>query len=194
MGIRFAFLVGDRYVEQMAEFSTTNSSAILADIKKLHYPYYLWVMLAPNAVRIELLALLALDVELANIPNKVSEEMLGHIRYTWWRESFESLQQGKVREQPILQLWSLLHTKFDLAHWLISKHSEHFEQHPDAGLAHALGVSRQFVYEQATDIIGAAALGQLAKWQRKVAVVDAYHQTGKLSPASPWLMLRLLFC
>ena len=75
---------------------------------------------------------------------------------------------------------------------LITLHREHFEQHADADLGHALGVSRAFVHDAASEIIQNTAPAQLAKWQRKVNMIEQAQQQGKLKSSSPWLMWRLL--
>ena len=55
----------------------------------------LCAMLAPEAVRADLLALLAWNAELARVADQVSEVMVGLIRQTWWREAIEEVIAGK---------------------------------------------------------------------------------------------------
>ncbi|MDI9408224.1 MAG: squalene/phytoene synthase family protein [Candidatus Pacebacteria bacterium] len=49
--------------------------------------------------RVAASAVLALAQELVAIPDRVSEELLGHIRLQWWRDQIE---QGRASESPIL--------------------------------------------------------------------------------------------
>jgi phytoene/squalene synthetase len=58
---------------------------------------HLLALFAPPAKRARLWPLYALATELAHIRHMVSEEMIGHIRYAWWRESLENLYAGHPR-------------------------------------------------------------------------------------------------
>ncbi|WP_419815137.1 squalene/phytoene synthase family protein [Glacieibacterium sp.] len=64
---------------------------------------WLAVQYAPAAVRPALLALHALDLELAKVVDTTTEPMLGEIRLAWWRERLEGLDKGQVPAQPVLQ-------------------------------------------------------------------------------------------
>ena len=44
----------------------------------------------------------ALDAELRHIHQHVSEEMIGHIRYAWWREAMDHIAAGKPQQHPVL--------------------------------------------------------------------------------------------
>lgn len=55
---------------------------------------YLSLLLAPRALREDLLALAAFASELDLIPERVSEPMLGEIRYQWWRDELQRLRDG----------------------------------------------------------------------------------------------------
>lgn len=65
-----------------------------------------WLSLfVPQAQREGLLALYALNIELKNVHNATSEEMIGHIRYAWWQEALDGLYAGKVpRGHPVLEM------------------------------------------------------------------------------------------
>ena len=59
---------------------------------------------ADEAARSDLMALYALDHELARIPHVVTDPLMGEIRMTWWREGLEELAEGRpVRPHPVLQ-------------------------------------------------------------------------------------------
>lgn len=53
--------------------------------------------------RSRLIALLALDLELARIPHTVSEPLLGQIRLQWWRDAITEARQGRPPAHPVAQ-------------------------------------------------------------------------------------------
>ncbi len=58
----------------------------------------------PDGRRGGALAILALTDELANVPARVSEPMLGAIRFQWWREALEEVfGSAPVRKHPLAQ-------------------------------------------------------------------------------------------
>jgi NADH dehydrogenase [ubiquinone] 1 alpha subcomplex assembly factor 6 len=63
---------------------------------------YFCVLLAPGMVRDALLALHAFELELARIPERVSEPMMGAIRLQWWREALEGIAAGRPRRHEIV--------------------------------------------------------------------------------------------
>lgn len=59
------------------------------------------LMLAPEELRPALVALYGFNLEISRIPETVSEEMIGYIRYAWWREALDELyagQEGRAHE------------------------------------------------------------------------------------------------
>lgn len=59
---------------------------------------------AHEADRRALVALYALNVELARVKHAVSEPMLGAIRFQWWREALEEIASGgPVRKHDVVQ-------------------------------------------------------------------------------------------
>lgn len=59
---------------------------------------------ADAAARADLMALYALDHELARIPHLVTDPLMGEIRMTWWREGLEEIAEGRpVRPHPVLK-------------------------------------------------------------------------------------------
>ncbi|MBU6166280.1 MAG: squalene/phytoene synthase family protein [Alphaproteobacteria bacterium] len=63
---------------------------------------WLACLYAPAAARPGLIALMALDCELAQLVVTTTEPMLGEIRLAWWRERLEALDRGEVPAQPLL--------------------------------------------------------------------------------------------
>ena len=58
-------------------------------------------LFAPRQTRADLLALSALNVELARIAEQVSEPELGAIRLQWWREAVARSRQGEAVGHPV---------------------------------------------------------------------------------------------
>ena len=59
---------------------------------------------ADAQARSDLVALYALDRELARIPRLVAEPLAGEIRFAWWREALEEIDAGAgVGAHPVLQ-------------------------------------------------------------------------------------------
>ena len=63
---------------------------------------YLASLYAPPAARDALLALHALDIEIAEVARTTTEPMLGQIRLAWWREQLQGLDAGAPSPQPTL--------------------------------------------------------------------------------------------
>jgi len=59
---------------------------------------YLAALLAPAKARDHLMALYALDVELAEIREKITEPLAGEIRLQWWRDAIAALYRGAAGE------------------------------------------------------------------------------------------------
>jgi 15-cis-phytoene synthase len=58
-------------------------------------------LFAPGDARADLLALYALNVELARIAEQVTEPELGAIRLQWWREAILRAAQGEATGHPV---------------------------------------------------------------------------------------------
>jgi len=57
--------------------------------------------LAPAPEKEALVALLAFNLEIATIPELVSEALLGEMRLQWWRDTLDSLYAGKHVAHPV---------------------------------------------------------------------------------------------
>lgn len=74
-----------------------------ADLVRRHDPdRYFCDLMAPPACREGLLALHAFELELARIPERVSEAMLGAIRLQWWRESLDGIAARSPRRHEVV--------------------------------------------------------------------------------------------
>ena len=70
---------------------------------------YLTAVLAPPEARKRLLALYALNLELAKASEVTSEPMLAEIRLSWWREAVSELYDGRPRKHMVTEALSHSH-------------------------------------------------------------------------------------
>lgn len=80
----------------------TDLEIIEAELKARDRDRWLACLYAPAGARPGLIALMALDCELAQLVVTTTEPMLGEIRLAWWRERLEGLDRGEVPAQPLL--------------------------------------------------------------------------------------------
>jgi phytoene/squalene synthetase len=65
---------------------------------------YLCALFAPPPAREAWFALFAFNHEIASIPERVSEEMIGFVRFAWWREALDEIYAGAaVRRHPVAE-------------------------------------------------------------------------------------------
>ncbi len=79
------------------------AALVEAELKARDKDRWLACLYAPEAVRPGLMALFALDLELAQLVATTTEPMLGEIRLAWWRERLTELDAGRAPAQPLLQ-------------------------------------------------------------------------------------------
>jgi 15-cis-phytoene synthase len=71
--------------------------------------------IADPAARADVVALYALNIELAHIAEAVREPLMGEIRLTWWREAIEALFDGGApRRHPVVEALALAIARRDL--------------------------------------------------------------------------------
>jgi len=81
----------------------TALAACFEEVRRHDHDRFLTVLLAPAPVRDALLALYAFNIEIARIPEAVSEPMMGQIRLQWWRETVEGLDRGETRGHAVAE-------------------------------------------------------------------------------------------
>lgn len=64
---------------------------------------YLSALFAPDALRPQLLALYAFNIEIARIRETVREAALGEIRLQWWHDAIEALYAGNASGHPVIE-------------------------------------------------------------------------------------------
>ena len=78
-------------------------------------------LISDAAVRSDVLAVLALDAELARVRSVVSEALLGEIRLTWWQEALDEIrEQRPLRRHPTVQALARAIQTRDLSPVLLS--------------------------------------------------------------------------
>jgi len=73
------------------------------DIRTNDPDRYFASLFAPPETRSALWTLYAFNMEIARVREIVSEPMIGHIRLQWWRETFDIIADGNVREHHVVQ-------------------------------------------------------------------------------------------
>lgn len=76
-------------------------ASLSAEVRRHDYDRYLCTLFAPRERRADLIVLLAFNLELARLRERVSEPVLGQIRLTWWHETIEDIFDGRPRQHPI---------------------------------------------------------------------------------------------
>ncbi len=72
-----------------------------SQVRKYDYERYFSALLGPRDIRRGLFALYALNIELASIRERVTEDLLGEMRLEWWRENIRDIYAGNVRNHSI---------------------------------------------------------------------------------------------
>jgi phytoene synthase len=73
-------------------------------VREHDHDRYLCTLFAPPMIREAWFALFAFNHEIASIAESVSEEMLGFMRFAWWREVLDEVYGGQpVRRHPVAQ-------------------------------------------------------------------------------------------
>ena len=78
-------------------------SSLRDDVRRHDYDRYLSALFTPDDRRPDLLALLALNMELVRIRDRVREPTLGQIRLAWWHETIEGIFENRPRQHPVAQ-------------------------------------------------------------------------------------------
>jgi hypothetical protein len=144
-------------------------------IKKMSYDRYLQcIAFVTEPTRSKLIAFFAFEAELKHVRHAVSEEMLGHIRYAWWQEAIEGLDNP--REHPVLQALKKNDVPREMLLTLAQRYREAYPELPAD-------------IETQTDMLGSDLVPE-DKRERyiKVGRIIRAHKGGKLS-----LVFKLLF-
>jgi NADH dehydrogenase [ubiquinone] 1 alpha subcomplex assembly factor 6 len=81
---------------------TESETYCLDEVRRYDHDRYLTALFLPPALRADVLALYAFNVEISRTREIVSEPILGQIRLQWWRETIEGVYAGTPREHPVV--------------------------------------------------------------------------------------------
>jgi len=90
-------------------------------VRDLDSDRYLTALFAPAALRADLLALYAFNVELARGSEAVSEPALGRIRLQWWRDAIAECYEGGPRRHQVVQPLAAAIARHDLPRHLFDR-------------------------------------------------------------------------
>jgi phytoene synthase len=136
------------------------SLAACVDLVRRHdTDRYFSVLFAPKEVRLHLMALYALNYEIARVGESVREPMMGEIRLQWWRESLEGARTGTPRSHDVAKGLTELFSRCDLAQSLFDQmiDARSFDVSPDT-----------FETVGALEEYGAATVGSLIRLAARI--------------------------
>jgi len=114
-------------------------SACARKVRRYDNDRYLTALFAPAERREALFALAAFNLEIAKIPEVVSEPMLGEMRLQWWHEVIDEIAVGRVRKHEVVEPLAAAARQFDLPladlHPLIDARAFDLEDRAPADLA-----------------------------------------------------------
>jgi phytoene synthase len=86
----------------LADAGADEAGYIASLVKTGDRDRYWCALLAPEAARPGLLAFYAFNIEIARIPEHISEPQLGEIRLQWWREALAAALEAGASDHPVL--------------------------------------------------------------------------------------------
>jgi hypothetical protein len=159
------------------------------EVYRLDRPGFYLSLFAPQPQREGLLALYALNVELAGVHRSVSEEMIGHIRFAWWQETLEKLYAGVAPQgHPVLQALQPVidggYMPQNILSLLVESYRDHYPHVPPEmdGIMEKIAVT----------YLRLACPEAEAAWHKAHRIVTR-HRARWGARLSGWLALKLLF-
>jgi 15-cis-phytoene synthase len=86
---------------------------------------YIATLFAPDDKREHLFALYAFGIEIARIPQLVSEPQIGEIRLQWWLDTLTAIEKGHAVDHPVAQAFAVAVQQYGLP-------IEHLENYVEA--------------------------------------------------------------
>ncbi|NBX04347.1 MAG: hypothetical protein EBR02_09895 [Alphaproteobacteria bacterium] len=161
---------------------------LAAELRGHNRDRFLQAMFVPPPAREVVIAIYALEMELAHVHGMVKEEMIGHIRYAWWGEAIEGLFDGQpARGHPVLEALRpyIIDAKIPKADLLalVAAYREAFPQLPQNGAQLADGVVEK--------TLEALSPKSIKRWARAGKII-AKHRTRHPRGKNGWLAVKLL--
>ena len=144
---------------------------------------YILALSVPQNQRENLLTLYALATELSYIRHMVSEEMIGHIRYAWWREALDKIYSGTtIPGHPVLEALLPLMPQLPKPKvmQLLDAYAEHYPQAPKGEWD---AIEHLSIPLLSSEVIPA--------W-KKTAKILSRHQARHGNKHKNWLLIKLL--
>lgn len=156
-------------------------------VKTQRRDYFLAAMFLPEDIFAAAIAIYAFDIELEHVRHVAKEEMMGHIRYSWWYEEVEKLACGKAAyTQPVLQaLTKVIEKKLLSPELLLSIVAAYRENYPE------LPANIKTVL---CDALNKCAGGsrKIKKWEKATKIIEA-HRSKYGNKRENRLLIKLLF-
>ena len=101
---------------------TNNLDIVLTRIKTADPDRFRAAQLADAAARERLMWVYTFHLELAKVPELVSEPMIGDIRYQWWRDAVEEIYSGKpIRKHEVTTPLAKVLVEADIPRFWVDK-------------------------------------------------------------------------
>jgi phytoene synthase len=92
---------------------------------------HLQLAFLPEDIKSKAEAYYALDAELKHVHLHVSEEMIGHIRFAWWREAMDKIKSGVKMEHPVMRMLADSGIETEKLIALVDSYREAYPQMPE---------------------------------------------------------------
>ena len=74
---------------------------LISELRRADLDRYLALLLMPEAVRDDILALMLFNAQIASIRDRVREALPGEVRLQWWRDVLAGEREGEARAHPV---------------------------------------------------------------------------------------------
>ena len=100
-----------------SQLNASDAAYVVDQVRTGDRDRFLAALFAPPDRRADLFALYAFNVEIAKIPQTVSEPLVGRMRIQWWRDTLSAISEGRGAPagQPIAQAFADTINAFGLA-------------------------------------------------------------------------------
>ena len=101
--VKSVYRVCGQCIRYNSSAPTVRSSRVYCQnlLQKRDYPSYLQISLIPESARDAHLAICALNVEIASIPDQISNQYARTMRMQFWKDAVENSFQGKPKAEPV---------------------------------------------------------------------------------------------
>ncbi len=159
-------------------------------VREHDYPRFLQCAFLPEKEQLKAFSYYALEAELRHIHHHVSEEMIGHIRYAWWREEIEKSGNNLSSKHPVLKALAAVSIDKEIILRLVEKYHEAWPEIPHSSdSAERYEIPPEFC---TVDEITKSAFNNNSPWQKAGRKIDN-HKARYGEGFLWWLVIKLLF-